>query len=137
MLTALPNTKQNEGEPKRRWYFSDSLDLYVWFDEAEVPCAFQLTYARGAQEQAVSWHHLRGYQHWRVEQWRLQTPELIPDGPLDRDRLLADFISEAEQLPASVRHCVMAHLERFPEARIRTLPTTTAASREAAGGTRP
>jgi hypothetical protein len=46
---------QAPGEPRLRWFLSDYFELFVWFDDDELPCAFRLCYDRGYQEHAITW----------------------------------------------------------------------------------
>lgn len=98
MLTALPTTRQNQGEARRVWYFSSSIDMYVWFDVQDAPCAFELTYkTRCHQERTVSWHHERGYRHWMPLLGRRPIDTLPDDTPTHalRPRLSSVYLAAA------------------------------------------
>ena len=85
-LRELPDTRQIEGEPKRRWFNSPELDLIVWLDEDDAPVGFQLCYDKHHGERALTWRAGRGYDHAAVddgEQTPAQhksTPILVADG---------------------------------------------------------
>jgi hypothetical protein len=118
MLQALPSTRQNEGEATRRWFFSYAFDLYVWYDVNSKPNAFQLAYAKPWREHSISWHHERGFRHYRVDEGEgvfglKVTPILIPNGPIDQETLLREFVDEAEELPDDVRELVIGQLGSF------------------------
>ena len=118
MLRELPNTKQVEGEPPRKWYFSHDLDLVVWFDPAGIPCAFQLAYNKYRGEHSISWHFERGYRHYVVDDGErhsgcFETPFLYANGPFNRDAVLERFLAQSGGLPVSVAELVAEKLREF------------------------
>jgi hypothetical protein len=122
MLRELPNTKQVAGEPMRRWYFCHDIDLVVWFDESEMPIAFQLAYDKDDDERSISWHRDRGFKHYVVDNGSplgtgFQTPFLYMDGPFqpNRERVLAEFVRLAGDLPPLVVAFVTEKLQAFNE----------------------
>ena len=116
MLTALPATRQHEGESRRAWYFSSSLDMFVWFDSEDVPYAFELAYkTRRYQDRVVAWHQERGYRHWRpeAERGRFATNMLVQSGPFDRVLVAAQFLAQCAELPAVIVNSVLTRLAAF------------------------
>jgi hypothetical protein len=49
------HVRQVPGEPRMRWFLSDYFELFVWFGDDELPCAFRLCYDRSYQEHAITW----------------------------------------------------------------------------------
>jgi hypothetical protein len=117
MLTALPNTRQNDSESRRVWYFSNSLDMFVWFDAQDSPYAFDLTYkTKRYQERTVSWHRERGYRHWKPETGRQRFGSggiLVQDGEFDRTLVAAQFLAQCVDVPAAISHQVLTRLAAF------------------------
>jgi hypothetical protein len=118
MLRELPNTKQVEGEPLRKWYFSHDLDLVVWFDPAGVSCAFQLAYDKYRGEHSISWHFERGYCHYVVDDGEryagcFETPLLYANGPFKRDAVLEKFHALSSDLPSDIAELVAEKLRGF------------------------
>jgi hypothetical protein len=118
MLREIPNTKQVAGEPPRKWYFSQDLDLVVWFDPAGVPCAFQLAYDKYKGEHSIAWHSERGYRHSIVDDGERQagdfeTPLLYANGPFKKDSVLEKFLKLSEELPSAVKDLVVKKLREF------------------------
>jgi hypothetical protein len=66
-LRELRDTRQVEGEPKRRWFSSPDLDLIVWLDDEESLVGFQLCYDKTRGERALTWRDGRGYDHNAVD----------------------------------------------------------------------
>ena len=54
MLAEVEHVRQRAGEPRRRWFASDDLDLIVWLDEADRFVGFQLCYDKGRSERALT-----------------------------------------------------------------------------------
>jgi hypothetical protein len=67
MLIEISNVSQPAGEPRRRWFVSDDLDLVVWCDESGRPSGFQLCYDKGLSERALTWQPDRGFTHTAVD----------------------------------------------------------------------
>ena len=111
-LRELPNTRQVEGEPRRRWFSSPDLDLIVWVDEREAIVGFQLCYDKTRGERALTWRLGRGYDHMGVDDGEQNagqhksTPILVADGFFDRERVSEIFLKSSESLPASIRGTV-------------------------------
>lgn len=118
MLRELPNVRQVQGEPPRKWFFSHDLDLVVWFDPAGMPCAFQLAYDKYRGEHSLSWHHESGYRHYVVDDGERtaghgETPFLYANGPFKRDTVLEQFLALSGLLPATVAELVIDKLRTF------------------------
>ena len=47
--------RQVPGDPKRRWFTSPRIDLFVWLDEHDSPSGFQLCYDKESREHALTW----------------------------------------------------------------------------------
>ena len=111
-LRELPDTRQVEGEPRRRWFSSPDLDLIVWVDERDAIVGFQLCYDKTRGERALTWRRGRGYDHMGVddgEQSPAQyksTPILVADGFFDRERVSGIFLESSESLPPDIRRAV-------------------------------
>lgn len=118
MLREMPNTQQVAGEPRRIWYFCHDLDLVVWFDEDDAPCAFQLAYDKYRGEHSIAWDATKGYRHYRVDDgegagFSSQTPFLYANGPFQRDPVLEQFIALSAELPVAVVELVTGKLREF------------------------
>lgn len=119
-LRELANTRQVEGEPKRRWFSSPQLDLIVWLDEADEPLGFQLCYDKLRAERALTWHADRGFEHSAVDDGEdspaqhKSTPILVADGLFARDRVKKAFLEASAEIPANIRNLVGDVLDRYP-----------------------
>jgi len=114
MLRELLNTRQIKGELPRKWYFSEELDLVVWFNPAEIPCAFQLAYDKNSYEKSISWHFEKGYRHYVVNNSRwFATPLLNEGGLFKKDKVLKQFLALSSELPLPVAELVSSRLQEF------------------------
>ena len=120
-LRELRNTRQIEGEPRRRWFSSPQLDLIVWLNDAGEPLGFQLCYDKPRAERALTWHTDRGYDHAAVDegdrmstQSYKQTPILVADGLFDSKRIKQVFLDASEKVPAPLRKLVAEKLDGYP-----------------------
>ena len=86
MLKEMPEARQVPGDAARRVFFSENLDLTVWFDERDDILGFELCYDKGKNERAVRWSREQGFLHQKVDDGENRpgrykaTPILVPDG---------------------------------------------------------
>jgi hypothetical protein len=120
MLREISETRQIRGEPRRRWFNSDAMDLYVWYDNEDAPLGFQLCYGKPNEERALTWFRPASYSHMRVDtggpaggQGR-GTPLLVVDGIFDPASVSAQFARLGAELPGDVQGLVAAKLVAFP-----------------------
>ena len=119
MLREIPETRQIRGEPRRRWFNSAGMDLYVWYDDGGEPLGFQLCYGKPNAERALTWFRPGSFSHMAVDHSAGQskhggTPILVPDGSMDAASLLADFERERIELPAELASLVADKVRAFP-----------------------
>ena len=67
MLREVNEVQQVPGEPRRRWFASEALDLIVWEDADRRVTGFQLCYRVDDDEKALTWRAGRGFTHNRVD----------------------------------------------------------------------
>lgn len=121
MLRELVPTRQVPGEPVRRWFSSDDVDLIVWCDGDGVPTAFQLCYRVGLSERALTWTPEAGFVHRAVDDGEEDaglrykaTPILVADGEFDPDRVGALVSAQGAALPPAILEFVTAKLAEHP-----------------------
>jgi len=119
MLHEIPRVRQVPGEPERKWFRSDRLDLVVWYYYDGEIYGFQLTYRDRTGELALTWFKHSGTSHKRVDDGEgrpdrhKMTPILVPDGKLKREWLAAVFREESAELPRDVAARVLAEIDLF------------------------
>ena len=118
-MREIARTRQVDGEPPRRWFFSHQMDLLVWLDEAGAPQYFQLCYGKYHDEHALRWKPGHGHTHYRVDDGAEAgfgggTAFLIDDGPFDAGRVLDQFQALSVELPLDVVQFVTDKLQAHP-----------------------
>jgi len=113
-LTEVPNCRQIEGEPLRRWFTCLTMDLIVWFED-EAIIGFQLCYKEGPLEHALAWRSKGGYQHHRIDAGDCtgrpkMTPILVPGGPFRPQAVAPQFECRAVELELPIRKLVLSKL---------------------------
>lgn len=97
MLKEVEHPCQADGEPVRRWFSDDHLDLIIWFADDGKIIGFQFCYDKVSDEHALTWFTGRGFSHRRIDDGEgrgihhKMTPILIPDGTVDIGRIRALF----------------------------------------------
>jgi len=117
-LREIPNIKQYPGEPRRRWFAAETMDLFVWFSESGDIVAFQLAYDKPHAERAISWKSGKGFSHTRVDDGANPgghpgTPLLVEDGSFDTSRVLAAFQSQASGIDQDIVRFISLRLKDY------------------------
>ena len=118
MLSEVTQTKQNQGEPRRRWFIDPQVDLYVWYDEAGAVVQFQICYDKGPEEKALNWNAGTGFSHRGVDDgesgvFRMKsTPILTGSATLDLDAVRRIFAAAAGNLEYDLHEFIMHKLKR-------------------------
>lgn len=121
MLREIPATRQIEGDPRRRWFTSTSLDLIVWVNDGGSPTGFQLCYDRQFREHALTWTEEAGFSHMAVDGGESRparhkgTPILVANGAIDAHHILEEFRREAASLPGEFAQVIEAKIRELEE----------------------
>lgn len=116
MLREIKNVRQISGEPSRRWFTDENMDLIIWY-EAEEFIGFQLCYDKAGQEKALSWKPETALVHERVDSGESRdghykaTPILIQNGHYDIEIIRTSFLNNAEKVDKDIRDLVLQCLE--------------------------
>jgi len=55
MLREIQKVNRRHGEPRKRWFSSDTMDIFIWVDDNNSLLSYQLTYGKPLDEKAVLW----------------------------------------------------------------------------------
>ena len=116
--------RQHPGEPRRRWFRSDSEDLIVWYGPDDSLLGFQLCYDRHRSERALTWRAGRGYSHHKVDDGEVEaltmkrTAILELDGVFEPTSVLDRFNLAATLLPETIRQFVADKIREYPADRV-------------------
>lgn len=120
MLRAIRNVRQIPGEPPRRWFSSDRLDLVVWNDDSGAPLGFQFCYDKGGAERALRWDAASGFRFLGIDDGEGEgglrykaSPILIADGAPDLQYMSEQFYGNSAQLPPDVLALVGGKLDEY------------------------
>ena len=119
-LIEIIHVRQVPGDPRRRWFSSDDMDLIVWYDDSDAPIGFELCYDKLRSERALRWEPELGYRHTAIDNGESNitprykaTPILVADGHFDA-RLVADiFTASSRHISADIAQFVSLKLRLF------------------------
>jgi hypothetical protein len=124
MFRELRGVAQVPGEPCRRWFEDDQLDLVLWFSPEGTIVGMQLAYETGTnRERALTWFKDRGFSHLRVDNGEdrpakyKMAPILVPDGAFDPDALLRIFEPSSLSLEPAISRAVRDIIDSYKSIR--------------------
>lgn len=117
MLREIANVKQLKNEPRRRWFSSSTLDLFIWYDDDDAIIQFQICYDKGTAERALTWHFEKGLLHHSVDDGEGRTfrmkssPILVSDGEFDTDNIISKFREIAGDIDYSTVEFILDNIQ--------------------------
>ena len=113
MLREILETKQKPGEPRKRWFASLDMDLFVWFDEANEIISYQLTYDKPHGEKALVWSKENGFSHHGVDDGSRpgkypRSPLFVDDGLVVPARIISLLKNDGGDLEPSIEAFIVA-----------------------------
>jgi len=117
MLNEIKRTKQNAGEPFRRWFADDYFDLIMWYEKSGEILGFQLCYDKEKQERALTYTKENGFTHEGVLSggaiFANASPILIQDGLFNADLIIEKFKAHSRDLPREIAAYVEKMLKSY------------------------
>lgn len=118
MLREIAGTKQRLNEPKKRWFTSLAMDLFVWFDEEDQIISYQLSYNKQRSEKALIWSRDKGYSHLGVDESTPAgkypgSPLLVADGALNPAALIALIQDSQGDLHPRIKDFIIDGIEDY------------------------
>jgi hypothetical protein len=117
MLREIKQVRQTPGQPFRRWFNDELLDLFVWHDEVGRINGFQLCFDKDTAERALTYSERDGY---RLEDMQTEESSLDMGSPvlggvstLPFPFLLAQFNERGASIDSRVFLYVMEKLEAY------------------------
>ena len=121
MLREIGYIKQTAGQPFRRWFNDELLDLFVWQEEGGRITGFQLCFDKDTDERALTYSEAEGYSlhdvHTEESSLDMGSPVLRRGAELPFPHLLALLAERGAGIDARVLRYVMEKLEAYPAAR--------------------
>ncbi len=121
MMYEVRPVRRHTGEPERRWFVDDRMDLLVWTGDDGGIVGFQLCYDRNRNPHALTWHRERGYAHHRIDQGEgrpgrpKSIPLLVADGRFPREAA-GEFRRRSAAVERRVADFVLEKLRTYPGA---------------------
>jgi hypothetical protein len=119
MFKELKGVRQILGEPRRRWFEADGLELIVWYGKGEQIIGFQLCYENGSKSKAITWEESSGFLFTGIDDGDIrygkhkQSPVLVSDGNFQKDQIVTLFSGECPGLPDEIARLVKSKLEEY------------------------
>lgn len=119
MLREIKNVRQEQTPGRRRWFESEQMDLIVWLDQAERLTGFQICYASGLTEKALTWRDGVGFAHNAIDSGSRspisnQTPILLPGGKAPWSHIRRLFEDASPGLEPGLRELIRSRLNGEP-----------------------
>ena len=121
MLREIGYIKQIHGQPFRRWFNDDLIDLFVWEEEGGRITGFQLCFDKDTDERALTYSEADGYSlhnvHTEESSLDMGSPVLrrgLVDLPFPH--LLALLTERGAEIDSRVLRYVKEKLEMYTEA---------------------
>lgn len=67
MFTEIQNVRQIKGEPRRRWFSDEGLELIVWLGRGKSIIGFQFCYEINQKPKALTWQQHDGFLHSGID----------------------------------------------------------------------
>lgn len=117
MFREISGVKQIPGEPFRRWFSCESMDLFVWTNASDEVVSYQLSYDKPYPEKALTWRVGQGFSHDDVDDGSRPgrhpgSPILLADGEFAAKRVLALFQANADQLENDLQEFIVSGISR-------------------------
>ncbi len=116
MLREIKETNQKRGEPKKRWFTSLSMDLFVWLNDDDEIISYQLTYNKPHDEKAITWSIENGFIHLGVDDGARPgkhpgSPLFIKDGNIKPAKIISTLKKNSGELDPSIKNFIVSGIE--------------------------
>ena len=118
MLREIKNVSKKRDEPKKRWFSSPDMDLFIWFDSDDSIVSYQFTYDKPNNEKALIWSAEEGLSHMEVDDGSRPgkhpgSPLLVADGVVKPYKIISMIQNNAGELDASIKNFIVAGIEAY------------------------
>jgi hypothetical protein len=118
MLREIKNVSRKKDEPKKRWFTSPGMDLFIWFDSDDSIISYQFTYDKPHNEKAFIWSEEEGLSHMRVDDGSRSgkhpgSPLLVQDGEVNPNKIISLIRSNSGELEPSIGSFIVSKIEQY------------------------
>jgi hypothetical protein len=120
MMREIANVRQIAGEPRRRWFQGEGIDLTVWQEESGNIVEFELCYKIGWEQRALRWEQPAKYGHYLVDDGENRpgtqkaSPVLFHYADFNRDWVAQLFAQESRSLEEMIAKFVLEKIQQCP-----------------------
>ena len=116
MLREIKSASQKRDEPRKRWFSSTSMDLFIWFDTDDRILSYQFTYDKPHNEKALVWSEKEGLSHLGVDDGSRSgkhpgSPLLVQDGVANPTKIISMIRINAGELDPSIQSFIISRIE--------------------------
>jgi hypothetical protein len=116
MLREIRNVSRKRNEPKKRWFSSQSMDLFIWFDIDDSIVSYQLTYDKPHKEMALVWNKKDGLSHMGVDDGSRSgkhpgSPLLVQDSEANPNKIISMVRKNLAELEPSIGNFIISNIE--------------------------
>lgn len=116
MFREIKETKQRPDEPKKRWFSSLSMDLFVWLNDEDEILSYQLTYNKPHDEKALVWKRDKGYSHLGVDDGAHPgkhpgSPLLVKDGVFIPTKVISMIRNDKGEVSPWIKNFIVSGIE--------------------------
>jgi len=118
MLREIKETSQKRGEPKKRWFSSLSMDLYIWLNDDDEILSYHLTYNKPNDEKALTWSKEHRFSHLGVDGGARPgkhpaSPLLVEDGVFEPSKIISILKENSGELEPSIVNFIVSGIEGY------------------------
>ena len=118
MLREIIPVSQKSGEPKRRWFCCEIMDLFIWLNDQDEVVSYQLSYDKPHAEKALTWQQGQGFAHVSVDDGSRPgkypaSPLLSPEANFNAKKLLSLFKSNAGDMDSTIATFIVSSIENY------------------------
>lgn len=118
MLREIRLTNQWKSEPKKRWFTSLSMDIFVWFNDDDEIISYQIAYNKPHDEKALLWSKEKGYSHLGVDDGSNPgkhpcSPLLVADGLVKPDQIVSMLKEDKGGLAPWIKNFIVSGIEEY------------------------
>ena len=116
MLREIKEASQKRGEPKKRWFSSTNMDLFVWFNDDDEIVSYHLTYNKPKDEKALTWSEEHGFSQLGVDDGARPgkhpaSPLLVEGGVFNPLKIISLLKENSGELEASIENFIISGIE--------------------------
>ena len=117
MLREIKKVSQKRDEPRRRWFTSQDIDLFVWLNNHDEVVSYHLTYNRPHDEKALVWSKEKGFTHLGVDDGSRPgkhpgSPLLVQDGVINPIKIVSMIKKNSGELGPSIEDFIISGIEK-------------------------